>query len=98
LATTDGLRNAWWHRSVTSFRHQARKGSAAALVVTRDSGRSFRPVQSRVVTATGIVANVSKFAAKVMAGLIGIGRAIKRGKAAENRVAQSATIKRGTGC
>jgi hypothetical protein len=35
-------------------------------VVTRDSGGPLRPVQSRVVTATGIVANVSKFAAIVM--------------------------------
>ncbi len=71
-----------------SFRHQALKGSAAAFVVTRDPDGSFRLVQSRVVTATGVVANVSKFAAIVMAGLIGIGPAIKGVKAAGHRAHQ----------
>lgn len=56
-----------------NFRRQALKGSASAFVVTRSGDGSFRLVQSRVVTTTGILANVSKFAAIVMAGLIGIG-------------------------
>lgn len=71
-----------------SFRHRALKGSASAWVVTRGSDGSFRLVQSRIVTATGIVANVSKFVAIVMAGLIGIGPAIKGVKAAGHRAHQ----------
>jgi uncharacterized membrane protein len=70
------------------FRHQARSGSAAAFVVTRDPDGSFKLAQSRVVTATGVVANVSKFTAIVMAGLIGIGPAIKGVKAARHRAHQ----------
>ncbi len=70
------------------FRHQALKGSASAFVATRNRDGSFRLVQSRVVTTTGIVASVTKFAAIVMAGLIGIGPAIEGVKNAGHRAHQ----------
>jgi uncharacterized membrane protein len=78
VASFKSRRNA--ERMVASlghFRRQALKGSASAFVVTRNGDGSFRLVQSRVVTTTGILANVSKFAAIVMAGLIAIGPAIE---------------------
>ena len=70
------------------FRHQALKGAATAYVVTRDHDGSFKVAQSRSVTATGVVANVGKFAAIVVAGLYGIGPAIKGVKAAGHRAHQ----------
>jgi voltage-gated potassium channel len=71
-----------------SFRHQARKERAAAHVITRNPDGSFRLVQSRVLTATGVVANLSKFAAIVAAGFMGIGRAIKNVTVAGHRAHQ----------
>jgi len=84
----DVLRNAWSASLGHSFRHQALNGRAAAFVVTRDLDGSFRLIQSRVVTATGVVVNMSMFAAIVMAGLIGIGPAIRGVKAAGHRAHQ----------
>ena len=70
------------------FRHQALKGGATAYVVTRDHDGSFKVAQSRSATATGVVSNVGKFAAIVVAGLYGIGPAIKGVKAAGHRAHQ----------
>jgi len=90
LASFDSRRLA--ERTVASlghgFRHQARKGGAAAVVVTRDPDGSFRLVQSRVVTATGVVATASTWTAMIMVGLIGIGPAIRGAKAAHHRAHQ----------
>jgi hypothetical protein len=56
--------------------------------VTRDPDGSFALVQSRVVTATGVIATTGTFTAIVMAGLLGIGPAIKGTKAARQRAHQ----------
>jgi len=67
------------------FRHKARSGGASAFVVTRNSDDSFKLVQSRVLTATGVVAMATFFTAEIMVGLIGIGAARKGAKASRQR-------------
>jgi uncharacterized membrane protein len=71
-----------------SFRHMAHNGSAAAFVVTRSHDGSFKLVQSRVITASGVVATTTIFAAEIMVGLIGIGAMRKGAKGAKHRVHQ----------
>jgi hypothetical protein len=68
-----------------SFRHKARGGGASAFVVTRNPDGSFKLVQSRVLTATGVVAMATFFTAEIMVGLIGIGAARKGAKASRQR-------------
>jgi len=57
-------------------------------VVTRNPDGSFKLVQSRVVTATGVVATATTFTAEIMVGLIGIGAARKGAKARKHRTHQ----------
>ena len=71
-----------------SFRHKARSGGASAFVVTHNPDGSFKIVQSRVVTATGVVATATFFTAEIMVGLIGIGAARKGAKARKHRTHQ----------
>ena len=68
-----------------SFRHKARSGGASAFVVTHNTDGSFKLVQSRVLTATGVVAMATFFTAEIMVGLIGIGAARKGAKASRQR-------------
>jgi hypothetical protein len=62
------------------FRHQARKGSVSAFVVTRNPDGSFKLVQSRVVTAGGLASAGIGFTASVMAGFMGSGSAYRGAK------------------
>jgi len=68
-----------------SFRHKARRGGASAFVVTRNPDGSFKLVQSRVLTASGVVAMAMFFMADIMVGLLGIGAARKGVKASRQR-------------
>ena len=53
------------------FRHKARSGKASAFVVTRHRDGSYKLVQSRVLTASGIVATAMRIAAAMLAGFVG---------------------------
>jgi uncharacterized membrane protein len=68
-----------------SFRHKARRGGASAVVVTRNPDGSFKLVQSRFLTATGVVAMAAFFMAEIVVGLLGIGAARKGVKASRQR-------------
>jgi hypothetical protein len=68
-----------------SFRHKTRGGGASAFVVTRNPDGSFKLVQSRVLTATGVVAMAMFFTAEITVGLLGIGAARKGVKASRER-------------
>jgi hypothetical protein len=71
------------------FRHKARHGSANASVVTRSSpDGSFKLAQSRVITASGVVATATTFTAEIMVGLVGIGVTRRGAKAARHRAHQ----------
>ncbi len=63
------------------FRRQARSSKAAAFVVTRKKDGSFNLVQSRVVTASGVVGAVMGITAAMFAGLMGLGSALRGAKA-----------------
>lgn len=63
------------------FRQDARKGTVAAFVVTRNRDGSFRLVRSRVVTASGLVAAGISFSASVLAGFRGSLSALRGAKA-----------------
>jgi len=64
-----------------SFRHQARSGDASALIATRNHDGSFKLVQSRVVTASGITAATTTFAAAILTGFMGLRSAFRGAKA-----------------
>jgi len=53
------------------FRKKARKGAAAAFVVSGNKDGSLKLVQSRVLTAGGLVAAILGVAVAMMAGLVG---------------------------
>jgi hypothetical protein len=57
-------------------------------VVTRIPDGSFELAQSRVITASGVVATAMTFTAEIMVGLMGIGVAIRGRKAARHRAHQ----------
>ncbi|WP_344657389.1 hypothetical protein [Catenulispora subtropica] len=60
-----------------AFRRQARRGWADAFVVTGDQHGTFQLVQSRFVTANGLVAAVMKFSASIMVGFHGVVSVLK---------------------
>jgi hypothetical protein len=62
------------------FRKKARKGRAAAFLITVDADGSFSLVQSRVLTAGGVVAAGIGVGVASMAGLLGITSALRGGK------------------
>jgi len=62
------------------FRHKARSGHAAAFVVTRNRDGSFKLVQSRVLTASGVVATAIRVTAAMLAGFIGSLSALRGAK------------------
>jgi uncharacterized membrane protein len=62
------------------FRRQARKGNGAAFVVTRHHDGSFKLVQSRVLTASGLASAAIGFTAAILAGLMGSMSAIRGAK------------------
>jgi uncharacterized membrane protein len=64
-----------------SFRREARAGNVAAFVVTRKGDGSFKLVQSRVVTASGVVGATMTFTAATLAGFMGAGSALRGAKA-----------------
>jgi len=59
------------------FRHKARSGKASAFVVTRNRDGSYKLVQSRVLTASGIVATAMRLAAAFLAGFVGLVSALR---------------------
>ena len=59
------------------FRHKARSGKASAFVVTRNRDASYKLVQSRVLTASGIVATAMRLAAAILAGFVGLVSALR---------------------
>ena len=63
------------------FRREARSGKAAAFVVTRGHDNSFKIVQSRVLTAGGVVAAAMTLTAALLAGLMGMMSALRGAKA-----------------
>jgi hypothetical protein len=73
------------------FRHKARHGVANASVVTRGPDGSFTLAQSRVISASGVVARAMTFTAEIMVGLMGIGVTIRGRKAARHRAQQRQT-------
>jgi hypothetical protein len=62
------------------FRHKAQKGNAAAFVITHRKDGSFKLVQSRVVTASGVAAAAIRFTTAILAGLMGSMSAIRGAK------------------
>jgi len=74
-----------------SFRREARSGKAATFVVTRGRDGSFKLVQSRVVTASGVVGATITFTAAILAGLIGAGSALRGAKAVGHGVRERQT-------
>jgi hypothetical protein len=62
------------------FRHEARKGSVTAFVVTRHRDGSFKLVQSRVVTGSGLAAAGMRFTASILAGFMGSMSALRGAK------------------
>jgi hypothetical protein len=63
------------------FRHKAHKGNAAAFVITRRKDGSFKLVQSRVLTASGLASAGIRFMGAILAGLMGSMSAIRGAKA-----------------
>ena len=62
------------------FRKKARKGDAAALVVSGNKDGSLKVTQSRVVTASGVAAAVIGVTLATLAGLLGALSAFKGAK------------------
>ena len=62
------------------FRKKARKGGVAAFLITGNADGSFSLVQSRVLTASGVVAAGIGVGVASMAGLLGIMSAVRGGK------------------
>ncbi len=62
------------------LRHKARKGDVTAFVISRHHDGSFKLVQSRVVTASGIAAAAVGFTTATMAGLLGAGSVLRGAK------------------
>jgi hypothetical protein len=62
------------------LRHKARKGDVTAFVVSRHRDGSFKLVQSRVVTASGLAAAAVGFTTATMAGLLGAGSVLRGAK------------------
>ena len=62
------------------FRKKARKGGVAAFLITGNADGSFSLVQSRVLTASGVVAAGIGVGVASMAGLLGIMSALRGGK------------------
>ena len=62
------------------FRHKARTGTAVAFVITRNRDGSFKLRQSRVVTASGVVAAATTFTAAIRLGLMGMMSAFRGAK------------------
>jgi hypothetical protein len=62
------------------FRRKARRGKAAAFVVTHNRDGSFKLVQSRVLTASGISATAIKVTASRLAGFMGARSALRGAK------------------
>ena len=62
------------------FRKKARKGGVAAFLITGNADGSFSLVQSRVLTASGVVAAGIGVTVASMAGLLGIMSALRGGK------------------
>jgi len=60
-----------------AFRNMARRGHADAFIVTGDQHGSFSLVQSRVVTASGLVGAVMRVSASVMVGFHGLVSALR---------------------
>ena len=63
------------------FRHKARKGSVSAFVITRHRDGSFKLVQSRVVTGSGVASAGITFTASSLAGFMGSISALRGAKA-----------------
>lgn len=65
-----------------TFRHDVRHGQAGAFVVTRDRhGGAFRLVQSRFVTASGVVAAAMRMSVSIMIGFNGMVSALRGARA-----------------
>ena len=62
------------------FRKKARKGGVVAFLITVNADGSFSLVQSRVLTASGVVAAGIGVGVASMAGLLGIMSALRGGK------------------
>lgn len=62
------------------FRRKARKGEVAAFLVTGNRDGSFSLVQSRVLTASGVVAAGIGVTVATVAGLLGIVSALRGGR------------------
>jgi hypothetical protein len=62
------------------FRKKARKGGVAAFLITVNADGSFSLVQSRVLTASGVVAAGIGVGVASMAGLLGLMSALRGGK------------------
>ena len=62
------------------FRRKARKSGVAAFLITGNADGSFSLVQSRVLTASGVVSAGIGIAVAMLAGLMGITSALKGGK------------------
>jgi hypothetical protein len=62
------------------FRKKARKGGVAAFLIRGNADGSFSLVQSRVLTASGVVAAGIGVTVASMAGLLGIMSALRGGK------------------
>ncbi|WP_431683422.1 hypothetical protein [Kitasatospora sp. KL5] len=70
-----------------AFRLDARHGRAGAFVVTRDrDSGAFRLVQSRFVTASGVVAAAMGMSVSIMVGFHGLGSALKGARAGAGAV------------
>ena len=62
------------------FRRNARKGHAAAFVISGNADGSLKLTQSRALEARGLTATVARLAVFMMAGLIGVGAMLKGAK------------------
>ena len=70
------------------FRKKARKGNTTAFIVTHNKDGSFKLVQSRVLTGTGLVATAIRVTASVMVGFFGSISTLKGAKAATHAALQ----------
>ena len=62
------------------FRRKARSGDATAFVITRNRDGTFRLVQSRVLTGSGLVVAATRFIAGILAGFMGSMSALRGAK------------------
>ena len=70
------------------FRKKARKGKTTAFIATHNRDGSFKLVQSRVLTGTGIASTAIHVTASVMVGFLGSIASLKGAKAATHAARQ----------